>query len=102
MKHVLRIKAPITTRPGDGIGRHARLKIWCPYGCGGSSPPLGTIKNSLTIEWDFFVIELQMFVYPTQPIQRPSNHYDFILSHIFFHSTKKLGRIQTLLYRGSR
>ena len=41
MHHVLLIKAPTAPRPGDGIGRHARLKIWCPYGCGGSSPPLG-------------------------------------------------------------
>lgn len=28
---------------GGGIGRHCRLKICCPNGRGGSSPPLGTI-----------------------------------------------------------
>ena len=25
-----------------GIGRHARLKIWCPLGRAGSSPARGT------------------------------------------------------------
>lgn len=28
--------------PDGGIGRHARLKIWCPWGCVGSSPTLGS------------------------------------------------------------
>lgn len=32
--------------PGDGIGRHARLKIWWPQGRGGSSPPLGKKMKS--------------------------------------------------------
>lgn len=48
MHHVLKIQAPIPPCLSDGIGRHARLKIWCPYGCVGSSPTSGTIKNSLT------------------------------------------------------
>ena len=30
-------------RERGGIGRHARLKICCPYGRGGSSPPARTI-----------------------------------------------------------
>ena len=28
--------------PDGGIGRRARLKIWCPQGCAGSIPVLGT------------------------------------------------------------
>ena len=28
---------------GGGIGRRARLKIWCPQGRVGSSPTLGTM-----------------------------------------------------------
>ena len=29
-------------RRSGGIGRRARLRIWCPQGCGGSSPPSDT------------------------------------------------------------
>ena len=31
----------MNTRLSDEIGRHARLKIWCPLGCVGSSPTSG-------------------------------------------------------------
>ena len=33
--------------PCGGIGRHARLKIWCPQGCVGSSPTEATKKLKL-------------------------------------------------------
>ena len=31
--------------PGGGIGRHARLKILCPFGRAGSSPAPGTLAS---------------------------------------------------------
>ena len=39
--------------PGWWNGRHRRLKISCPYGRGGSNPPLGTIitKFGRVAEW---------------------------------------------------
>ena len=37
-----RAAAGHTLRRGGGIGRHVRLKIWCPLGRAGSSPARGT------------------------------------------------------------
>lgn len=75
MHHVLLIKAPTAPRPGDGIGRHARLKIWCPYGCGGSSPPLGTIllQQIYTMQHNIVLITP---VVPTPPLSVVGFCYD--------------------------
>ena len=35
--------------PDGGIGRRARLKIWCSQGCAGSIPVLGT-ENQLFVD----------------------------------------------------
>lgn len=37
--------APGATRPDGEIGRRSGLKIRGPQGCGGSSPPPGTIES---------------------------------------------------------
>ncbi len=43
---VREIHTVTSTRLSDEIGRHARLKIWCPLGCVGSSPTSGTITST--------------------------------------------------------
>ena len=48
------------TCPDDGIGRHARLKIWWPQGREGSSPSLGT-KRKLPQTGNFFYFQKLVF-----------------------------------------
>lgn len=41
--------------PDGGIGRRVRLKIWCPQGCAGSIPVLGTQKSLESVDFQGFL-----------------------------------------------